>query len=149
MDEPVSCYCEGCGLLLEIGRAGSFRCAGCARILTFSGGGGRISAAGAGVLAPGALRENAAGSCTTHPGRHVAAHCERCGDFLCRACTRVIQGRLYCQPCFSTLRASGSIRDPEARRSGWILVGALTVAGLLALCAWFYLLLVYLRTLPD
>jgi hypothetical protein len=135
MDQPVSCYCEGCGLLLEIGYAGSFRCPGCARVITLSGTGARISAAGAGILAPGALRENAAGRCTAHPGSPVAAHCERCGDFLCRSCTRVIQGRLYCLPCFSKLRASGLIRDPDASRRGWLLVLVLCALGVLGFTA--------------
>jgi hypothetical protein len=143
MDEPIACYCEGCGLILEVASAGSYRCGGCARVITFSGAGGRLSAAGAGILAAGALRENTAGSCTVHPGIPVAAHCERCGDFLCRPCTRVIQGCLYCLPCFSRLRGAGQIRDPETTRRGWLMVllllalGVLGFAGMMAVARLF------------
>ncbi len=62
-------------------------------------------------------------SCARHPDVAAIGTCERCGDFRCGDCTRVIQGRYYCGPCVPLLR-------PPRRP---LPIGALVLAGCVGL----------------
>jgi hypothetical protein len=75
------------------------------------------------------------GVCASHPSEASSGVCERCGDFLCAACSRFLDYRRYCERCVSRMREQSRERD---RR---VLV---TVIGLLALVhlgPWLLLLL--------
>ncbi|MFP2904067.1 DUF4190 domain-containing protein [Pyxidicoccus sp. 3LFB2] len=37
--------------------------------------------------------------CATHPEELAGATCQRCGAFVCTACTAWVMGTLYCAPC--------------------------------------------------
>ncbi|WP_164021494.1 DUF4190 domain-containing protein [Pyxidicoccus trucidator] len=42
---------------------------------------------------------NALARCATHPEELAGATCQRCGVFVCTACTAWVMGTLYCAPC--------------------------------------------------
>lgn len=37
--------------------------------------------------------------CALHPDALAGATCQRCGGFVCTACTTWVMGRMYCPPC--------------------------------------------------
>jgi len=47
--------------------------------------------------------------CAGHPDNPAAQVCERCGDFMCRLCTTVVEGRAYCPKCFDLLYSRGAL----------------------------------------
>lgn len=38
-------------------------------------------------------------TCVNHPDAAVTAYCQNCGKGLCSACTRTVNGNIYCEPC--------------------------------------------------
>lgn len=42
---------------------------------------------------------NALARCATHPDELAGAACQRCGTFICAACTTPVLGALYCREC--------------------------------------------------
>lgn len=42
---------------------------------------------------------NALARCATHPDELAGATCQRCGAFVCGACTKWLSGALYCPAC--------------------------------------------------
>lgn len=47
--------------------------------------------------------------CAGHPENPASQVCERCGDFMCRLCTTVVEGRAYCPKCFDLLYSRGAL----------------------------------------
>jgi Domain of unknown function (DUF5668)/B-box zinc finger len=48
--------------------------------------------------------------CANHPEEEATGYCRNCGKALCPACTRNVQGMVYCEPCLAALIA----QPPEA-----------------------------------
>ena len=46
-------------------------------------------------------------TCVNHPDAAVTAYCQNCGKGLCSACTRTVDGNIYCEPC-SAARTAGA-----------------------------------------
>lgn len=44
-------------------------------------------------------------TCATHPELEATGFCRNCGKALCPACTREVNGALYCEPCLGALLA--------------------------------------------
>jgi hypothetical protein len=50
--------------------------------------------------------------CVNHPDAVVTAYCQNCGKGLCSACTRTVQGNVYCEPCMTARAAGGPAVPP-------------------------------------
>lgn len=48
--------------------------------------------------------------CVAHPENPAAGVCERCGDFMCRLCATMVEGRVYCPKCFDLLYTRGALQ---------------------------------------
>jgi len=100
--------CDWCGTLLAPPPRGRFRCPGCRYVhrVPF---GGPAGAAGVSAVPRGALEPVPGSHCAAHPDATAVGACERCGDFACQPCSRVIQGRLYCIPCVALQTERGEV----------------------------------------
>ena len=41
--------------------------------------------------------------CAVHPEVDATGYCRNCGKALCPACTRNVQGMVYCEPCLGAM----------------------------------------------
>ncbi len=48
--------------------------------------------------------------CVNHAANPAVGVCERCGDFMCRLCATMVEGRAYCPKCFDLLYSRGSLQ---------------------------------------
>ncbi len=55
--------------------------------------------------------------CVNHPDAVVTAYCQDCGRGLCSACTRTVQGNIYCEE-HATARTSGAAAPAGAGMPG-------------------------------
>ncbi len=56
-------------------------------------------------------------NCVNHPEAAATAFCQNCGKPLCAACSRDVQGNIYCEPCFSA-RIAGTMPGTGAVPGG-------------------------------
>lgn len=68
--------------------------------------------------------------CAGHPDNPAAQVCERCGDFMCRLCTTVVEGRAYCPKCFDLLYSRGALSFTQKQ---FTLPGVTLTLGIVAL----------------
>jgi len=68
--------------------------------------------------------------CAGHPHNPAAQVCERCGDFMCRLCTTVVEGRAYCPKCFDLLYSRGALNFTQKQ---FTLPGLTLTLGVVAL----------------
>jgi hypothetical protein len=97
--------CQVCGAVVPFAAPGTRRCPGCGCPVTLKRDPrtGDVIGSGLRPVLQGALA-GADGVCAAHPDDPVAGVCERCGDFLCAACTRFLDHRRYCAGCVSRVR---------------------------------------------
>ena len=53
--------------------------------------------------------------CAVHPEVDATGYCRNCGKALCTACTREVNGMLYCAPCLSEIVARQQVIAVPAR----------------------------------
>ncbi|WP_163783791.1 hypothetical protein [Myxococcus vastator] len=78
--------------------------------------------------------------CALHPDALAGATCQRCGSFVCTACTTWVMGRMYCPPC--AVRPEVNYLETFRLRlwgrrdvSAWLVVGVTELLLFLALGA--------------
>jgi hypothetical protein len=129
--------CDRCGIAVSPPGGGAFRCHGCQRVLEVRWNqAGQWYVQGATAVPDATLPPTVDYRCPRHPGYPTVAACDRCGDFTCAPCSRLIQGRRYCATCFETLYQEGQL----ARRTSivpYVILGAvLTVGSLYLMISW-------------
>jgi hypothetical protein len=131
---PQIWSCQVCGALIRFTSLGRLQCPGCRCPVTFKRDPRTGAVVGSGLRAvmEGALA-GAEGVCAAHPDDPVAGVCERCGDFLCAACSRFLDHRRYCAGCVTRIRQDS--RKERARRDRLILCIAVGLYVLLYLLA--------------
>ncbi|MBI5386987.1 MAG: rhomboid family protein [Verrucomicrobia bacterium] len=84
--------------------------------------------------------------CFNHSLREAAARCPECGRFFCRECVTEHDDRVVCAACLRQL-----VQPRLTQRSGFVAVvrTAQTLAGVLMVWLFFYLLGQMLVSLPD
>jgi len=129
--------CKRCGSRITLTRPKTQACPFCGLLLraVLDPASGEIRAP---ELVPPPVWETApAGMCARHEQPAVAT-CERCGDFVCAGCARLMEGRSYCVGCVSLILKRHR-RDLERKTGWWFLAivgfALLLVAGEM-LAAW-------------
>ncbi len=137
-------YCNGCGLPAKLPREGRWHCPHCGDPLWLTlpeRGGPQLLGGTAVPLIPEKPPLDAA--CATHPAWRAAGVCDRCGDFRCNPCTRVLEGRFYCVDCFAGLKRPSGFRTTMGRYPHVV-----TMAGLALLVLVVQLALRFLNLVP-